>query len=117
MHSGNQFGQSKSKILGNKIYNLAIIKNFWARFDCRQNKDHIAIAAMFGRVNVWQIAKLKVAIWQKKFGEWIDCCHNDTISKLKFSRLKFGEQPRKSRQICQTFPLPNIPAIYRTQYM
>ena len=34
----------------------------------------------------------------------------DAIYKLKFGWLKFGEA-RTTRQIHQTFPLPNIPAI------
>ena len=54
---------------------------------------------MFGRVNVWRIAKLKV-VYEKKFGEWIDFGHKDTIYKLKFGRLSLANQP-----------LPSIPAI------
>ena len=34
-----------------------------------------------------------------------------TIYKLKFRWLKFGEA-RMTRQIRQTFPLPNIPTIW-----
>ena len=64
---------------------------------------------MFGGVNVWRIAELKV-IGEIKFGEWIDFGHKDTIYQLKFGWLKFGES-RTTRQIRQTFPPPNIPAI------
>ena len=46
----------------------------------------------------------------KKFGEHIDFSHKHTIYKLKFGRLKFGKT-RTTRQIRQTFPLPNISAI------
>ena len=60
---------------------------------------------MFGRVNVWRISELKV-IGEIKFGEWIDFGHK----VLKFSWLKFGES-QTTRQICQTFPPPNIPVI------
>ena len=70
---------------------------------------YICIAGMFGRVNVWQIAKLKV-IGEIQFGEWIDFGHKDTIYQLKFGWLKFGESGM-THQICQTFLLPNIPAI------
>ena len=52
---------------------------------------------MFGGVNVWRIAELKV-IGKIKFGEWINVGHKDTIYKLKFSWLKFGE-PRTTCQI------------------
>ena len=41
------------------------------------------IAGMFGWVNVWRIAELKV-IGEIKFGEWIDFGHKDTIYQLKF---------------------------------
>ena len=41
----------------------------------------------------------------------IDVSHKDTIYKLKFGWLKFSEAWR-IRQIQQTFPLPNIPAIW-----
>ena len=58
--------------------------------------------------NVWRIAELKVS--KIKLGEWIDFGHKDTIYKLKFSWLKFGE-PQTTCQIRQTFLLPNIPAI------
>ena len=64
---------------------------------------------MFGGVNVWRIAELKV-IGKIKFGEWMDFGHKDTIYQLKFGWLKFGES-RTTRQIRQTFPPPNIPAI------
>ena len=40
------------------------------------------IAGMFGRVNVWQTAELKVN--GKNFGEWMNFGHLDTIYKLKF---------------------------------
>ena len=40
-------------------------------------------------------------------GKWIDFSHKDTIYKLKFGWLKFGE----AQTIRQTFSLPNIPAI------
>ena len=64
--------------------------------------------------NVWQIAQLKV-IGKKKFGEWIDFGHKDTIYKLKFGWLKF-DKSQMIRQICLTFPLPNIPTtLYGTQ--
>ena len=64
---------------------------------------------MFGGVNVWRIAKLK-DIGEIKFGELIDFSHKDAIYKLNFGWLKFGE-PRMTRQICQTFPPPNISAL------
>ena len=64
---------------------------------------------MFGGINVWQIVELKV-IGEIKFGEWIDFGHKDAIYQLKFGWLKFGES-RMTRQIRQTFPPPNIPAI------
>ena len=41
------------------------------------------IVGMFGGVNVWRIAELKV-IGEIKFGEWIDFGHKDTIYLLKF---------------------------------
>ena len=62
---------------------------------------------MFGRVNAWRITELKVI----QFGEWIHFGHKDTIYKLKFGWLKFGKS-RTTRQICQTFLLPNIPVIW-----
>ena len=62
---------------------------------------------MFGGVDVWQIAKLKV-IGKIKFGKLIDFGHKDTICKLKFGYLKFGKS-QTTRQICQTILLPNIP--------
>ena len=62
---------------------------------------------MFGGINVWRIVELKV-IGEIKFGEWIDFGHKDTIYQLKFGWLRFA---RTTRQICQTFPPPNIPAI------
>ena len=62
---------------------------------------------MFGGINVWRIVELKV-IGAIKFGEWIDFGHKDNIYQLKFGWLKFGES-RTTRQIRQTFPLPNIP--------
>ena len=64
---------------------------------------------MFGGVNVWQIAEVK-EIGEIKFGELIDFIHKDAIYMLNFGWLKFGE-PRTTRQIRQTFLLPNIPAI------
>jgi len=64
---------------------------------------------MFGGVNVWQIAELK-EIGKIKFGELIDFIHKDAIYMLNFGCLKFGE-PWTPRQICQTFPPPNISAI------
>ena len=64
---------------------------------------------MFGGINVWRITKLKV-IGEIKFGEWIEFSHKDTIYKLKFGWLKFGKA-WMTRQIHQTFPLPNIPTI------
>ena len=63
---------------------------------------------MFGRVNVWRIAKLKV-ISEIMFSKWIDFGYKDTIYKLKFGWLKFGES-QATRQFCQTFLQPNIPA-------
>ena len=67
------------------------------------------IVGMFSGINVWRIVELKV-IGEIKFGEWIDFGHKDTIYQLKFGWLKFGES-RTTRQIRQTFPPPNIPAI------
>jgi len=64
---------------------------------------------MFGGVNVWRIAEVK-EIDAIKFGKLIDFIHKDAIYMLNFGWLKFGE-PQMTRQICQTFPLPNIPAI------
>ena len=61
---------------------------------------------MFSGVNVWQIAESKI-IGEIKFGEWIEFGHKNTIYTLKFD---FGK-PSMTRQICQTFPLPNISAI------
>ena len=62
-----------------------------------------------GNVNVWRIAEAK-EIGEIKFGELIDFIHRDAIYMLNFGWLKFGE-PRTVRQIRQTFPPPNIPAI------
>ena len=45
------------------------------------------IAGIFGGVNVWRIAE----IGKIKFGELIDFNHKDSIDKLKFGWLKFGE--------------------------
>ena len=67
------------------------------------------IAGMFGGVNVWRIAEFN-KIGKIKVGELIDISHRDAIYKLKFGWLKFGES-RTTRQIRQTFPPPNIPAI------
>ena len=67
------------------------------------------IAGMFGGVNVWRVAEVK-EIGEIKFGELIDFIHKDAIYMLNFGWLKFGE-PRMTRQIRQTFPPPNIPAI------
>jgi len=67
------------------------------------------IAGMFGGVNVWRIAELK-EIGKIKFGELIEFSRKDTIYKLNFGWLKFGES-RITSQICQTLPPPNIPAI------
>ena len=64
---------------------------------------------MFGGVNVWRIAEAK-EIGEIKFGELIDFIHRDAIYMLNFGWLKFGE-PWAARQIRQTFPPPNIPAI------
>ena len=64
---------------------------------------------MFGGVKVWRIAEAK-EIGEIKFGELIDFIHRDAIYMLNFGWLKFGE-PRTARQIRQTFPPPNIPAI------
>ena len=64
---------------------------------------------MFGGVNNCRIGQIK-SIWQKKFGKLIGFSHKDTIYKQKFGWLKFGET-RATRQIRQTFPPPNIPAI------
>ena len=60
-------------------------------------------------VNVWRITELK-EIGGIKFGELIDFIHKDAIYKLNFGWLKFGK-PWTTRQIRQTFPPPNIPAI------
>jgi len=38
---------------------------------------------MFGGVNVWRIAELKI-IGEIKFGEWVNFGHKDTIYQLKF---------------------------------
>ena len=57
---------------------------------------------MFGGVNVWQIAKFKV-FGEKKFSEWIDFRHKDTIYRLKFGWLKFGKA-QTICQVCQTLP-------------
>ena len=65
---------------------------------------------MFGGVNVWQIAKLK-EFGKITFGELIDFSHKDAIYKLNFGWLKFGES-RTIHQIRQTFPPPDIPAIW-----
>ena len=64
---------------------------------------------MFGGVNVWRIAELKV-IGKIMFSKWIDFGHIDTIYKLKFGWLKFGKL-RAICQFCQTFLLSNIPTI------
>ena len=61
---------------------------------------------MFGGVNVWKITELK-EIGEIKFGEF---SHKDAIYKLNFGLLKFGES-QTTRQIHQTFPPPNIPAM------
>ena len=55
---------------------------------------------MFGGVNVWRTAELKVI--GKNFG------HKDAIYQLK---LKFGKS-QTTRQIHQTLPPPNILASY-----
>ena len=49
----------------------------------------MAITGMFGGINVWRIAELKV-ICEIRFSEWIDFGHKDTIYRLKFG-LKFGK--------------------------
>ena len=41
---------------------------------------------MFGRVNVWRIAELKV-VSEKKFGEWIDFRHKDTMYGIMRKKL------------------------------
>ena len=41
------------------------------------------IAGMLGRVNVLGELPEKSS-WQKKFGDWTDFGHKDTINKLKF---------------------------------
>ena len=70
------------------------------------------IAGMFGRVNVRQTTKLKVA-GKKTFGEWINFGQKETDDELKFGWSKFGE-PQTIRQICrklshcQTFPLYGV---------
>ena len=63
---------------------------------------------MFGHVNGWQITELNI-FGEIKFGKWIDFGLKDTIYKLSW--LKFGKS-QTTRQIRQTFPLPNIPAIW-----
>ena len=78
-------------------------------FDVSLSVPEYCIAGMFGMVNVWRITKLK-EIGKIKFGELIDFIHKDAVYKLNFSWLKFGE-PRMTRQIHETFPPPNIPAI------
>ena len=74
------------------------------------------LAGMFGRVNVWRIAELKV-IGKIRFGEWIDFGHKDAIYMLKFDWFKFGES-WMTRQIHQTFPLPLYGRyhLYRTYF-
>ena len=47
---------------------------------CIQYVHKYRVVGMFGRINAWRITELK----QKKFGEWIDFDHKDTIYKLKF---------------------------------
>ena len=51
----------------------------------RKQTKHVYyhVVGMFGGVNVWRIAELKV-IGEIKFGEWIDFGHKDTIYQLKF---------------------------------
>ena len=44
-------------------------------------ENNYRIAGMFGGVNLWQIAELKVT-GEIKFGEWIDFDHKDTITSL-----------------------------------
>ena len=51
---------------------------------------------MFGRVNVWRIAKLKVACY--KLGKWIDFGYKDTNYKINFTGLSLVIEP-------QTIPL------------
>ena len=46
----------------------------------------IIIAGIFGGVNVWRIAELKV-IGEIKFGEWIDFGHKDTNMHTKLCRF------------------------------
>ena len=55
-----------------------------------ENVSCYRIAEMFGGVYVWRINKIKV-FGKKKFGEWINFGHKDTIYKLIFGWLKFGE--------------------------
>ena len=55
---------------------------------------------MFDGVNVWRITKFEVF----GFGKLIDFSHKDTIYKLKFGWLKFGEA-QMIHQIRQTFLL------------
>ena len=38
---------------------------------------------VFGGINVWRVAKLKV-VGKLKSGKWIDFVHKDTNYKLKF---------------------------------
>ena len=63
---------------------------------------------MFGGINVWQIAELKV-IGEMKFGEWIDFGHKDTIYKLKML-VKVGRTTDDSPN------LPNFPTAKHSCY-
>ena len=62
---------------------------------------------MFGGVNVWRIAELKVIGEIKLANGYLAIRY---YYQLKFGWLKFGES-RTTRQIRQTFPPPNIPTI------
>ena len=61
------------------------------------------IAGMFGRVNVWRIAKLK-DIGEIKFSELIDFSHKDAIYKLNFGWLVWRTTDDSPNS-------PNFPAI------
>ena len=70
-----------------------------------------SITKIFGTINVWRIAKLKVA-GKKKFGEWMDFVHKDTNHKLKLGWFKLADHGCFTKfakfSLCQTIPLYSI---------
>ena len=56
-------------------------------FQSRVHSLHYHIAGMFGGVNVWRIAELKV-IGEIKFGEWIDFGHKVLLLPAKIWLVK-----------------------------